>query len=230
MQRMLEYAGGARRHVTHHGDRVTEQSSRHYDQYVKDRKPWRVFGTFMLQLSGLFNTETYTNKTKSTHALTERKLAACVLSSTATKILTKREITPPTRRKIHGHELISHIIFHLCVQMIGAGHNSAKTQIYFKNIWLPVIMCRAGSAPFCSYVNANVNKLESCCIFQMFKNNFALEQTCVLLSSTQSMLLFLIHCTVRRVSPHIELPNIVFQYFTEYYGSKPRSSREAWLP
>lgn len=108
---------------------VTEQSSRHFDRYVKDMKPWRVFGTVMLQLSGLFNTQTYINKTKSTNALTERKLAACVLSSTATKILTKREITPPTRREIHGHELISYIIFHLCVQMIGAGHNSVKTQI-----------------------------------------------------------------------------------------------------
>ncbi len=96
---------------------VTEQSSMRFDRYVKDRKPWRVFGTVMLQLSGLFNTQTYT-KTKSTNQVMPWQSvnsSACVLSSTATKILTKREITPPTRRKIHGHELISHIIFHVCV-------------------------------------------------------------------------------------------------------------------
>lgn len=122
--------------------------------------------------------------------------AACVLSSTATKILTKREITPPTRRKMHGHELISLIKFHVCVQMVGAGHNSAKTQLYFRNIWLPVTMCRVGSAPSCSYVNANVKKLESRCIFQIFKNNSALGQTFLLLSSTQSLLLFVSPSTV----------------------------------
>lgn len=153
----------------------------------------------MLQLSGLFNTQTYTNKTKSTNQVMpwqSANSAACVLSSVATKKLTKREITPPSRRKIHGHELNSRIIFHVCVLMVGAGHNSAKTQIYFKNIWLPVSMCRAGSAPSCSYVNANIKKLEARCIFQIFKNNFALGQTFLLMSSTQSLLLFVSRSTV----------------------------------
>lgn len=56
---MLGYIGGAGWGVIHllfMETEVTEQSSRRFDRYVKDIKPWRVFGTVMLQLSGLLNT------------------------------------------------------------------------------------------------------------------------------------------------------------------------------
>lgn len=41
-QRMLGYVGRASRNTG-------VKSSRRFDQYVKDRKPWRVFGTVILQ-------------------------------------------------------------------------------------------------------------------------------------------------------------------------------------